>query len=89
MSDSPKSLGRILYFALLAVHLTLAAAIFSWPLKDGPVVLTHSTLLNTAIASGFLLLLASLFCLKRFGRLAVCGLVLSFVILAMLLLPTV
>jgi hypothetical protein len=89
MSDSPKSFGRIFYFALMTIHLTLAAAIFSWPLKDGPVVLTHTALLNAAIASGFLLLLASLIALKLFRRPAVYGLIISIVTLAILLLPTV
>jgi hypothetical protein len=88
MSDSSKSFGRILYFAQVTIHLTLTAVIFSWPSR-GPWVLTIPTLLNADTASGFLLLFTSLFCLKHFGRLAVYGLIINIVTLAILLLPTV
>jgi hypothetical protein len=86
MSDSPKSFGRIFYLGLMTVYLALVAAVFLWPVRG--LWMVPAWLMNPGVICGLLLLFASFFCLKPFRRLAALGLFISFVTLAMLLLPT-
>lgn len=76
---------RIFCFCgLMTVCLALSVAVLCGVRRDD----MDYTIFRATAVCGFLLLAASLICLRRFGRLAVCGLIVGVVTLFICLLPT-
>jgi hypothetical protein len=73
-----KSVGRAVIRGLMAACLTLSVAIL-WGEARGQIIqdVMHGLPLDAALICGLMLLVASLLCLRRFGRLAVYALAVS------------
>jgi hypothetical protein len=86
VQNQPKSLGRILYFSLVAIYLTLFVMVTLWP-ASGFWALAK-WLMNVTVIFGFILLFASPFYFRELRLFAILSFLFSLLSLGMLLLPT-
>jgi len=90
VSQSAASGWRIVFRSLMAACVTLSIAILWGEARPQSFQeIMHGIPLDAALVSGSVLLVMSLVCLRRFGRLAIYGLAVSVITLSVCLLPTV